>query len=245
MSSAITLKRCIFCGAEGVSEEHIIAEWAFRAFARRRKPPPGFAGTFTAPDQLKVEAEEPIQTAGVTCKPCNNGWLSLIDNDAARVLKPLIQGASEVTLDAAGQTAFAAWIYKCALIFDAAQHGADGELASLRAGFRESKQAGPGAVMFAGSAGAPAPFELPGWKEQLSLRMFGVRPANGTLRLDINGEVSEIPIPGYQVLLGNLCVYLGGQVQPIAPESLVGFEQVWPARDEPITVRPWIVGGGS
>lgn len=129
MSSAITLKRCIFCGAEGVSEEHIIAEWAFRAFARSRKPRPNFAGTFTAPDQLKVEADEPIQTAGVTCKPCNNGWLSLIDNDAARVLKPLIQGASEVTLDAAGQTAFAAWINKCALIFDAAQHG---PMASLR-----------------------------------------------------------------------------------------------------------------
>lgn len=227
MSSAITLKRCIFCGAEGVSEEHIIAEWAFRAFARSRKTGPNFAGTFTAPDQLKVEAEEPIQTAGVTCKPCNNGWLSLIDNDAARVLKPLIQGASEVTLDAAGQTAFAAWIYKCALIFDAAQHGADGELASLREGFMESKQAGPG------------------MDEKFGLRLFGVRPVNGTVRLIVNGKESQHRIPGYQILLGNLCVYLGGQVAPITPESLVGFEQVWPARDEPITVRPWIVGEGS
>lgn len=188
MSSAITLKRCIFCGAEGVSEEHIIAEWSFRAFARSRKLGPNFAGTFTAPDQLKVEADEPIQTAGVTCKPCNNGWLSLIDNDAARVLKPLIQGASEVTLDAAGQTASAAWIYKCALIFDAAQHGADGELASLWEGFMESKQAGPGCIMYAGSAGAPAPFELPGMDEKLGLRLFGVRPVNGTVRLIVNGE---------------------------------------------------------
>lgn len=56
---------------------------AFRAFARSRKSGPSFAGTFTAPDQLRVEADESIQTAGVTCKPCNNGWLSLIDNDAA------------------------------------------------------------------------------------------------------------------------------------------------------------------
>jgi len=245
MSSAITLKRCIFCGAEGVSEEHIIAGWAFRALARSRKPGPNFAGTFMAPDQLKVEADEPVQTAGVTCKPCNNGWLSLIDNDAARVLKPLIQGASEVTLDAFGQTAFAAWIYKCALIFDAAQHGTDGELASLREGFMESKQAGPGCIMYAGSAGAPAPFEFPGLDEKLGLRLFGVRPVNGTVRLIVNGEESQHRIPGYQILLGNLCVYLGGQVAPITPESLVGFEQVWPARDEPVTVRPWIVGEGS
>ncbi len=168
---------------------------------------------------------------------------SLIDNNAARVLKPLIRGENEVELDAAGQTAFAAWIYKCALIFDAAQHGVDGELASLRAGFTESRLAGPGCVIYAGSAGAPAPFELPGWEEKLGLRLVGIRPANGTVRLEINGQVSEIPIPGYQVLLGNLCAYLGGQVQPIAAESLAGFEQVWLARDEPVVVRPWLVGG--
>jgi hypothetical protein len=245
MSSAITLERCIFCGDQEVSEEHIIAAWALRAFARSRKPDRSFAGTFTAPDQLKVEAARPIQTAGVTCKACNNGWLSLIDNDAARVLKPLIQGESEVELDAAGQSAFAAWIYKCALIFDAAQHGVDGQLASLRTGFMESQLAGPGCVIYAGPTGAPAPFELPGLEEKLGLRLFGVRPANGTVRLEINGQLSEIPIPGYQVLLGNLCAYLGGQVPPIGPESLVGFEQVWLARDEPVVVRPWLVDGDN
>ncbi len=245
MPSAITLKRCIFCGAKEVSEEHIIAAWAFRAFARSRKPDRSFAGMFAAPDQLKVEAVEPIQTAGVTCKLCNNDWLSLIDNDAAGVLKPLIRGESEVELDTAGQTAFAAWIYKCALIFDAAQHGASGELASLRAGFMESRLAGPGCVIYAGSAGAPAPFKLPGLEEKFGLRLFGIRPANGAVRLEINGHVSEISIPGYQVLLGNLCAYLGGQIQPIAAESLVGFEQVWLARDEPVVVRPWLVDEGS
>jgi hypothetical protein len=103
------------------------------------------------------------------------------------------------------------------LIFDAAQHGADGKLASLREGFMESKQAGPGCIMYAGSAGAPEPFELPGLKEKLSFRLFGVQRVNGTVRLTVNGETSEIPIPGYQILLGNLCVYLGGQVAPIAP----------------------------
>ena len=40
-------------------------------------------------------------------------------------------------------------------------------------------------------------------------------------------------------------VYLGGQVPPIAPESLIGFEQVWPTRDEPVVVRPWLVGDGD
>lgn len=106
MTSAITLEQCIFCGDEEVSEDQlspaIIAAWALRAFGRNRKPDRGFAGTFTAADTLKVEAAKPVQTAGVTCRPCNNGWLSLIDNDAARVLKPLIRGESEVELDREG-----------------------------------------------------------------------------------------------------------------------------------------------
>ena len=245
MASAITLEHCIFCGEEEVSEEHIVATWVLRAFARSRRPAPGFAGTFTAPDTLKVEAAEPLQTAGVTCKRCNNGWLSLIDSDAAQVLKPLIRGESEVELDTAGQSAFAAWIYKCALIFDAAQHGPSGEFGSLRAGFMESRLAGPRCVIYAGSAGAPAPFELPGLEERLGLRLFGVRTANGTVRLEVDGQVSEIPIPGYQVMLGSLCAYLGGPVPPIAPESFVGFAQVWPAREEPVVVRPWLVGGDN
>ena len=49
MPSAITLERCIFCGEQEVSEEHIIADWALRAFARSRKPDRSFAGTFTVP----------------------------------------------------------------------------------------------------------------------------------------------------------------------------------------------------
>jgi len=245
VASAIILEQCIFCGGTEMSEEHIVADWVLRAFVRSRKPGPGLAGTFTAPDTLRVEAAEPVQTAEVTCKDCNNGWLALIDNAAAQVLKPLIRGESDVELDTDGQTAFAAWIYKCALIFDAAQHGADGELSSLRAGFLDSRLAGPRSVIYAGPTEAPTPLELPGLEQKLSLRLFAVRPANGTMRLDFNGQVSEIPIPGYQVLLGNLCVYLGGQVQPIAAESLVGFEQMWPAREEPVVVRPWLVGGSS
>lgn len=245
MANAITLEQCIFCGGTEMSEEHIVADWVLRAFVRSRKPGRGFAGTFTAPDRLKVEAAEPVQTAEVTCKGCNDGWLSLIDNAAAQVLKPLIRGKSDVELDTAEQTAFAAWIYKCALIFDAAQRGVGGELASLRTGFMESRLAGPGCVIYTGSMGALAPFKLPGLEQRLRLRLFGVRPANGTVRLDINGQVSEFPIPGYQVLLGNLCAYLGGKVQPITTESLVGFEQVWPAREEPVVVRPWLVGGNS
>ena len=51
------------------------------------------------------------------------------------------------------------------------------------------------------------------------------------------GSPQEIPIPGYRVMVGALWAYLGGQVCPVDEEALKGFVQIWPARDEPVTVR--------
>jgi hypothetical protein len=164
-------------------------------------------------------------------------------------LKPLIRGEETVALERAGQAAFAAWIYKSASVFDAAVNGECGELVSLRDGFRASGEAGPGCVIYAGPSPA-APISLPSIPEVAGLRMFGVRPINGTMNLEINvqnpggtvtpGRRTAIPIPGFQVMLGGLCAYLGGRVAPIAEDSLEGFVQVWPARSAPVTVSPFL-----
>jgi hypothetical protein len=240
---------CIFCGSSDLTEEHLIAAWVFRAFHRSRRHPAGFGGTFVGPGELHISPEEPIATAKVLCRRCNNEWISRIDTAAADVLKPLIRGEETVTLDRAGQVAFAAWIYKSALVFDAAIDDEDGDLASLRQGFHDSHEAGPGCVIYAGLA-PPAPISLPGVPEVAGLRMFGVRPISGTMNLEINvqnpdgtvtpGRQTAIAIPGYQVMLGALCAYLGGRVPPITEDSLEGYVQVWPARSEPVTVSPFL-----
>ncbi len=200
---------------------------------------------------MRLSPEEPISTAKVVCRSCNNQWLSVIDNAAAEVLKPLIRGDDTVTLNESDQAVFAAWIYKCALIFDAAANGNDGGLVSLRADFKDSRKAGPGCVIYAGPA-PPMPFTVPGIPEVAGLRMFGVRPISGTLRLTVNvkstdgsvspGTPTSIPIPGYQVMLGGLYAYLGGRVSPVSEESLEDFVQVWPASAESVTVSPALRG---
>jgi hypothetical protein len=247
MSYPRELDECIFCSDSDMTEEHLIAAWVLRAFHRQRKPDAGLSGSFVGPGQMRLSSEEPISTAKVVCRSCNNEWLSVLDNAAAEVLKPPIRGDDAVTLDREGQAVFAAWIYKCALIFDAAANGNDGDLVPLREGFQTSHKAGPGCVMYAGPA-TPAPFTLPEVPEVAELRMFGVRPISGTMRLTVDiqnpdgsvtpGSPTSIPIPGYQVMLGGLYAYLGGRVSPIAPESLEGFVQIWPAAPEPVTVSP-------
>jgi hypothetical protein len=163
------------------------------------------------------------------------------------VLKPLIRGESEVALDKAGQTAFAAWLFKCALIFDVVDAGTDGPLAPLRQAFMETRLAPPGCVIYSGPASAPPSVKVGEPSTSVNLWMFGVRPANGTLWLTANvqgadgqvtpGTPTPITIPGYQVMVGALWAYIGGSVAPVAPEALQGFERTWPARDEKVIFR--------
>ncbi len=241
------LDRCVFCDGTETTEEHLIADWAHRAFARKRKPDSSLRGAFVGPDQLRVAPGDSMHTAKVVCRACNNGWLSQTDNAAARVMRPLIRGEREVDLDRTGQDAVAAWLYKSALIFDAADHGYDGPLATLRPIFKKSRLAGPGCTIYVGPAIKPPSVEVGTPPTTVNLWMLGIRPANGMMRLTMNVQNSDgtvtpgapraIPIPGYQIMVGALCAYLGGRVPPITPESLEGFVQIWPARDETVRVR--------
>lgn len=105
-----------------------MADWVLRAFARSKKPQFALAGTIVAPGQMRLEAAEPVSTAQVVCARCNNGWMSRIDNAAAQVLRPLVQGQTAVDLVAGAQQAVAGWIFKSALTFDALQTGNAGPL---------------------------------------------------------------------------------------------------------------------
>ena len=248
------LDNCIFCGAYGTTEEHLIAAWVLRAFLRERRPTGALSGTFLGNDRrMRVEPSEPVSTAKVVCRRCNNEWLSGIDNAAAQVLKPVIRGDHEVVLDRRGQSAVAAWVYKSAIMFDASTDGNDGELVSLREGLKDSGRAGPGCRIFVGPAGPPTPFSVPGVPEVAGLRMFGVRKINGVMRLTVNvesadgstttpGTPTNLPIPGFQIMLGSLHAYLGGRIPAVQLESLPGYVEIWPSHAEEVTVQTTLRG---
>ena len=228
-----------------MSEEHVVADWVIRAFARSRKRRSDLSGTFVAPKQMRLSNDEPFDTAKVVCKSCNNVWLSRIDNAAAAVLKPLIQGKTQVRLTAAAQRTAAAWLFKSALIFDAFSYGNGGPLAGLRSAFAESQLAPPGVTIFAGPA-PHTPFRVEGIPEIAGLALFGVRPIAGRLNLTINiknpdgsvtpGKPSAIPMPGYLVMLGRLQAMTSGLRGPIIPTPGQGFVRLWPVTDGSVTL---------
>ena len=225
VTRGVQLPTCIFCASDDVSQEHLVADWALRGYARKRKPPMSTA-YFVGQRIVAISDEDPILTAGVTCQACNTGWIKAIDDAASAVLKPLIRGERTIELDKGDQAVVAAWVFKTALICDAAQNHLGGDLAPLRAQFARERGAPPGCVIYVGPA-APA---IAGRH-----RAFGVRRLNGKVRLAVvSADETErrtgkpIAIPGYLVMLGALDAILGGRLSPVTADSLHGFAQVWP-----------------
>lgn len=102
-------KQCPFCGGSPLTEEHAWSQWIS--------------------DQLRTKSDSlvdlhPIPTAksiipaaASTCAPCNNRWISVIDNDVKPVLEPLIDGRdSNLTSDE--QRLLATWAVKTAFMLD-------------------------------------------------------------------------------------------------------------------------------
>lgn len=236
---------CIFCGSSDLTEEHIVADWVHRAFARSRKPRSDLSGTFIDHQSIRLSTSDPISTAKVVCRRCNNEWMSSIDNEAATALKPLIQGQTDVSLNPDAQSAVSAWIFKSALIFDALQAGEHGPLAGLRSGFAQDRLAPPGCTIHAGPA-LPVPFSVEGVPEIAALALFGVRPTNGHVNLTINvqqpdgssipGTTKQIATPGYTVMLGRINAIISGLRAPIVPTPEWRFERIWPASGEPVAL---------
>jgi hypothetical protein len=235
----------MFCGDTEITEEHVIADWVHRAFACSRHPGRSFSGTFIGHSEMRMHREPPIEVARVTCRTCNNVWISQLDGATSEILKPLIRGENAVTLDRAGQTVFAAWLLKTALVFDAMENGDRGRLAPQRKPFFDRLKAPDALVVFAGPA-PDIPFTVSGVPEAAGLRLFGIRQLDGVMNLAINaqdpktgavtrGTPTQIPIPGYHVMLGGLFAYLSSRIPifNVTPD----YVQVWPIISDEVAVQ--------
>ena len=116
------LSACIFCGSDDISQEHLVADWALRGYAKSKRPNLGTAA-FLSQSLVATANLDPVVKAGLTCHECNGGWIKAIDDAAADLLKPLIRAERSVTFTRDEQTIAAAWLFKTTLVCDAAQNG--------------------------------------------------------------------------------------------------------------------------
>lgn len=107
---------CIFCEEiRKLSGEHVWGNWT-KDYVERTSNKHNHANVFVPrpgepePAAVRIRAGDPLDSkVHVVCEPCNNGWLSQIQNQAKGLLIPLFKGeACQLSLE--DQAVLATWI---------------------------------------------------------------------------------------------------------------------------------------
>jgi hypothetical protein len=119
-------RQCIYCSQEGTSKEHVWPKWIRKHAAEvmgidpantqkywgaqeQKGTPPTVHGGRKGGSRLTLTTKR-------ICEPCNNNWMSQLEDDAIPLLTPVIEGKSR-QLSVPEQRVLAAWTTKTALSF--------------------------------------------------------------------------------------------------------------------------------
>lgn len=113
---------CVFCGAKNkLSREHILPDWLNDELGIRgteRNLATVVHGGYPGRSRHRTAIGFDMKVKAV-CERCNNGWLSLLENEGAKPhLVPLVHGVPH-RLDIAAQRVLATWAAKTALVTQA------------------------------------------------------------------------------------------------------------------------------
>lgn len=111
-------RRCVFCGGEKLSREHVWPEWSLKLFPPEPDAFSRMQFNFASGDEPIVRvrpAETMEQVVRSVCERCNSGWMSRLENDSKPYVVRMIRGES-LSLDEHGQTLVSAWATKTALM---------------------------------------------------------------------------------------------------------------------------------
>lgn len=110
-------RRCVFCGVDGVSQEHVFAKWVRDAL------PHGGEFTHKYGDGTTWKGDIPDLKANRTCEDCNNRWIERLDAAAKPFLTAPISGAPQTIARGSPQAVVAAWCFKTALLLELCAKG--------------------------------------------------------------------------------------------------------------------------
>lgn len=108
-------RACVFCGSTTtLTAEHVFASWigGLGLIEGNASTVSGFLN-----EMPRVLPPTPAfsQRVKMVCASCNNGWMSELENNARRILQPLILGTS-TSIAPADRALAALWAFKTALV---------------------------------------------------------------------------------------------------------------------------------
>lgn len=205
---------CPFCGNPQLTWEHVLPKWFSEMFDG------GFIERASARPRRRVELKVPV------CPECNNRWLAVLENDAKRVLSPMVRGEPLVSLNTDDQLLIGTWAVKTALMLDLAS--GSGPIIPLGF-FRQARQLRsplPNTVVHVGA-----------YKDQMAVKAWHdglyVPDASGVKPDKPNGFVTTFAVHRvvFQVL-GHFTV--GGATFKDSRLLGAGLHAIWPSRAETI-----------
>jgi hypothetical protein len=106
-------KDCIFCGRHPTTREHIWADWLRNYISKDMQNHVASRAIIRADQSIEtnqklIGGDPRSRQLQIVCEPCNNRWMSKLQNDAKSTLIPLIQGKT-FALSGARQRITAAW----------------------------------------------------------------------------------------------------------------------------------------
>jgi hypothetical protein len=110
---------CIFCNNESGSEEHLWAAWMHRLM----KFGPLKVQEGNDPETIEADPEKTINTV---CHPCNNTWMSQLEEKNIPSLRPMMQN-QPTTIDPGRQRLLTEWAVKTAMVLDSIKPGIGNE----------------------------------------------------------------------------------------------------------------------
>lgn len=103
--------RCVFCGGQPTTKEHVYAKWLRKVVAGDR-----FITVVETKASKKVRRPQVgfDLTVNAVCQTCNNGWMAVLENTVRPVLIRMIRG-EPCALDVRQQRSVATWVHKTVL----------------------------------------------------------------------------------------------------------------------------------
>jgi hypothetical protein len=213
---------CIFCGAPADSREHVWPDWIKnylpRTFSHRDHTIHSRATNFK-----KVTTRKPGDPRSgrlnVTCIKCNTGWISVVDENAKKLMLALMDGRWG-NFSPWDRRVFAAWATRFAMVYEFADPDTVTATAEERDYFRLSRYPPDGWYVFVGFYGGTK------WLSQWNHR--------AAANLNIAGAIPDKPnIQSTVAAIGRLIFnVVSGPTDMDMNEYArgLGFQTVWPER---------------
>ena len=222
---------CAFCRVRAArnNREHLLPDWLADVFPSDAPQPHWRTVATPSGHHEKLYRQKPFRAKlGCTCSPCNNGWMSDVENESKSLLTALARSPLSFTLTHDDQERLTRWAYLRLLVAQFAQ-GADvpnGVPSEHYAYFFEHRSPPSGVQVWIGRRAREGawPYRFLGLAGELSARREPSPPLGRDVRFNLYQAV---------LMLGHLVVFYSGRLDgggPIVHESGVRetLREVWP-----------------